>query len=93
MNVVANPTPVAGEVETAKPKIVATRQPPAIANLKPPMVIFIAIDKTGSAKSSKIPNLMIDQVISLAQAVAKVDRCDCNEKDGVAEYKYDKRSK
>jgi hypothetical protein len=69
--VAANPTPVAGEVETNKSTTVATKQPPEIANLKPPMVIFIAIDKTGSAKSSKIPNLTIDPVISLVQTVAK----------------------
>lgn len=68
--VAANPA-VAGEVETAKSTTVATKQPSEIAT-KPPKVIFIAIDKTGSAKSSKIPNLTIDPVISLAQTVDKV---------------------
>jgi hypothetical protein len=69
--VAANPAPVVGEVETAKSITVATKQPSTIAT-KPPKVIFIAIDKTGSAKSSKIPNLTIDPVISLAQTVKEV---------------------
>ena len=66
----ANPAPVVGEVETAKFITVATKQPSAIAT-KPPKVIFIAIDKTGSAKSSKIPNLTIESLIPLVRAVAK----------------------
>lgn len=53
--VAANPAPVVGEVETTKSITVATKQPSAIAT-KPPKVIFIAIDKTGSAKPSKIHN-------------------------------------
>lgn len=66
----ANPAPVVGEVETGKSTTVATKQPSEIA-IKPPEVFFIANDKTGSVKSSKIPNLTIDPVISLAQSVAK----------------------
>jgi hypothetical protein len=69
--VAANPAPVVSEVETDKSKIVARKQLSEIAT-KPPKVIFIAIDKTGSAKSSKIPNLTIDPVISLAQTVKEV---------------------
>jgi hypothetical protein len=68
--VAANPAPVVSEVEP-NIKTVATKQPSAIANLKPPQVIFIAIDKSLSTKSSKIPNLTIEPVIALAQTVAK----------------------
>jgi hypothetical protein len=70
--VAANLTPVASEVETNKSTTVAAKQPPAIANLKPPQVIFIAIDKSLSAKPSKLPNLTIDPVISLVQTVKEV---------------------
>jgi hypothetical protein len=49
-----------------------SRQPTPTVNTSPPFVIFIAIDKTGSVTTSKIPSLTIDQVKSLAQAVAKV---------------------
>ncbi len=68
--VAANPAPVAGEVETAKSTTVATKQPSAIAT-KPPKVIFFAIDKTGSAKSSKLPNLTIELQMPLLEAVKK----------------------
>jgi hypothetical protein len=69
--VAANPAPMVGEVETAKSITVATKQPSAIAT-KPPKVIFIAIDKSLSTKSSKIPNLTIDPVIALVQTVKEV---------------------
>jgi hypothetical protein len=69
--VAANPAPVVADAETDKSKLVAAKQPSTIANLKPPQVIFISVDKTGSVKSSKIPSLTIDPVKTLAQAGAK----------------------
>jgi hypothetical protein len=62
---------VVGEVQTGKSPTVTTPQPSEAANLKPPQIIFITNDKTGSTKSSKVPSLTIDSVMPLVREVAK----------------------